>query len=1104
MDPETTAPPIVAVVVSYDPGPWFDEALASLAAQDYPNLSVLVIDAASLVDLTGRVAAVVPGAFVRRLTARVPYGRAANDVLGVVDGASHYLFCHDDVVLAPDAVRLMVEEAFRSNAGIVSPKIVEWDRPDRLLAVGSGADRVGVEHPLVEAGELDQAQHDGVRDVFVAPGAAMLVRADLFAALGGFDPDIADNGEDLNFSWRVQIAGARVVVAPAAVVRHLEATTRGVRPGSTSANARRRARDLSEAHRVRTVLVCYGLVHLLWALPLMLVSTIGEAIWQLGSGRPGRAWATLRSVGRGMSRPRRLLRSRRNAQRHRRVPDRQVARLQAPGNTRLRTYIRSRVEDGPAAAIPVADPGERPPVPPLDEARVDDARDPGEPAPAVGGGSWQLPLTGALVVAALLVVGSRSLFAGVVPAVGSLPSGSGTLGGWWHSWWSTWRSAGMGHTGPGAPGLGLLALLGAVFFGAVGTLQHVLVLAPLVLGPFGAYRAARWWGSQRGRLAALIVYATVPVPYDALARGRWSGLVIYAGAPWVLAAIGRLSGGVPFPATTARAVLGRVVGLGVLVAVLASVAPAYIFVVVAIGVGLAAGSILTGTLRVGLRALSVAVAGAVVAAVLLLPWSASVLTSRAATFGVKPTGAARLGLGQLLLFHTGPVGNGVLGWGLLAAAALPLLIGSSWRLAWAARMWLVALTCIGLTWAGLRGWVPVPDPEVLLAPAAAALAGAVALGAVAFELDLPGYRFGWRQLASGVAAAAVVIAAVPAVQAAGSGRWNLPDADASSVLGFLPSAAHGDYRVLWVGAPGALPLPSSYLEDGFGYATSYDGLPDATDIWAGRPGGTTPVLASDLRLVTGRLTTKLGHLLAPLAVRYIVVPNHLGPSGSGAPAVPAPGRLLQGLGQQTDLQALGVDADYSVYVNAAWAPAHSVLTPAVAASLPAATAGAAATARAVEALRLAGSAPVLTGSADGGRGRVPAPSTLYVASSPGGGWTLRAGGAKVTGSPALGVGERFDVPAAASGRSVAATLQAPSSTGARAGQLAEVVLWLLVVAGLVLDQRRRRSGTPETVRPEWFTPLAPQRSGRRRRGGSNSGLSAGDADLGNEEVWIDV
>ncbi len=253
----------MAVVVTCDPGPWLEETLTSLGAQDYPNLSVLVIDAASAEDPTPRVAAVLPRAYVYRLPGRVGFARAANEALSIVEGASHYLFCHDDVGLAADVTRILLEEAFRSNAGVVAPKLVEWQRPDHLLSVGLSVDKTGVAARLIERGELDQEQHDSVRDVFCAPGGCYLVRADLFASLAGFDPHIDLLGENLNLCWRAQVLGARVVVAPGAHVRHLEALSSGLRPGWDDPLARRRISALDDAHRIRTMLVCYGWFHLL-------------------------------------------------------------------------------------------------------------------------------------------------------------------------------------------------------------------------------------------------------------------------------------------------------------------------------------------------------------------------------------------------------------------------------------------------------------------------------------------------------------------------------------------------------------------------------------------------------------------------------------------------------------------------------------------------------------------------------------------------------------------------------------------------------------------------------------------------------------------------
>ena len=107
--PEDHAPPVVAVVVASDSGPWFERCLSALLAQDYSDLTTLVVDAASGEPLAPRVAAVAPGFYVVRLEKNAGFGPSANAARDVVHGAAYYLFCHDDVVLDRDAVRVMVE-----------------------------------------------------------------------------------------------------------------------------------------------------------------------------------------------------------------------------------------------------------------------------------------------------------------------------------------------------------------------------------------------------------------------------------------------------------------------------------------------------------------------------------------------------------------------------------------------------------------------------------------------------------------------------------------------------------------------------------------------------------------------------------------------------------------------------------------------------------------------------------------------------------------------------------------------------------------------------------------------------------------------------------
>ena len=131
MEPSgSLAPPVVAVMVVHQPGPWFEEVLDALAKQDYGNLRNLFLVVGDPGDTPERIRERVPNAFVRAVQSNPGFGSAANEVLRLVEGDNGFFcFLHDDVALDPGAIRLLVEELYRSNAGIVGPKLVTWADP---------------------------------------------------------------------------------------------------------------------------------------------------------------------------------------------------------------------------------------------------------------------------------------------------------------------------------------------------------------------------------------------------------------------------------------------------------------------------------------------------------------------------------------------------------------------------------------------------------------------------------------------------------------------------------------------------------------------------------------------------------------------------------------------------------------------------------------------------------------------------------------------------------------------------------------------------------------------------------------------------------------
>ena len=116
----------------------------------------------------------------------------------------------------------------------------------------------------------------------------------------------------------------------------------------------------------------------------------------------------------------------------------------------------------------------------------------------------------------------------------------------WHHFFSGWQSAGVGTTAPASPAFGIVGLTGTVLFGAMGTLQRVLLLGCIPLGAWGVSRFMRPLVSPRARVVAVICYLGLPLPYGALGTGRWDGLVAYAAFPFIALRLARAAGVDPY------------------------------------------------------------------------------------------------------------------------------------------------------------------------------------------------------------------------------------------------------------------------------------------------------------------------------------------------------------------------------------------------------------------------------------------------------------------------------------------------------------------------------------------------------------------------------
>lgn len=1032
-------PPVVAVVVASNPGPWFEEGLQSIAAQSYPNLETLVVDSGTE-PVIERVRGVLPKAIVHRAEGAKGYGAAANMVSESVSGAGFYLFLHDDVALEPDVVATLVEEAFRSNAGILGPKIVDWSQPRRIRSVGMAVDKTGVQAPYAESGELDQEQHDRVRDVFALQSGCLLVRCDLFESVGGFDPEIDYLGDDVDICWRSHIVGARVMVVPDARVRHLEAL------GARQPDLSRRHRLLR--HRLRTILKCYGWVDLLRVLPQALVWSIGELVFALVTGRftqareIGSAWMwNIRRFGK-------FPKHRREIRRIRRVRDSDVRRLQVGGSARFSSFLRGQIGEG---------------------SRFQDFAARGrEIAGAMSEGPRRVAVVVWVLLALFFVFGARHLLTRDIAAFGQFlrfPSRGALL----HTFGAGWTDAELGSSGFLPSGVGMLGLASSLLLGATGLLRKLLIVGLIPMGWIGAWRLAGPLGSRRGRLVAAVAYAAIPIAYDAVAAGRWDVLLLYATMPFIIGRLARLIGASPYgpqgdgpgPGVVVRSAAHQVVSLGLLLAVVAAFEPFVVLMVPAIAIVLVLTSILTGHVLRPLRAVVLSVLASVLALALHLPWlyrwadEPSALWEMA--LGVHRGGPVELL--DLVAFSVGRWSTSLATVGIVIAAALSLVIGRDWRATWATRAWSVALVSFGAAWVSTNepfDGIELPDAHLLLIPAAVGVAWAAAITFATFEYDIPRFGLAARRATIGVGALGLAVGSMSGLAAAAGGDYGSPSTDITGALRLIaPEPSAGSFRVMWIGDPVLLPSPGREVAEGLAVTASTDGMPDIRAAWQSPPNAASDFMVDSWRAALAGDTARLGRLLAPMGVRYVIVPQANAPSFAEAEVTPGDPFLLETLGAQLDFDRIATDTAVVVYENEAWRPIRSVTfdtNPVLEAS----------SATDLASAQPGDWFPVLFDRDSSTRytGEVPSGSVV-VGVGDSDSWSLSIDDRAVERGEAHGWAARFDVAASAEAEFVH-----ESRSGFGWVLLAQWLAWL-VVARIAFSERRRQ----DAELPEVDTPI---------------------------------
>lgn len=527
---------VTAVIVSHDGALWLPEVVAALSSQTRGLNQIVAVDTGS----EDKSAALLKAAKISVLAMPRDAGfgdaiyRAVEKFPKSNNERNEWIWViHDDCAPKSDALeKLLAQLNDRPNVAMAGPKLLGWHDRSHLLEVGVSITNNGARWTGMESHEYDQGQHDGVRDVLSVSTAGALIRRDVFEELGGYDPQLALFRDDVDFGWRIRMAGHSVIVVTDSVAFHAQA-----------AASERRSVDVEGAFLHRPLLLdrrnsAYVLLanSSAWLLPWLILQLItSAAVRSLGyliAKLPGYASDEILAIASLVFRPAILRAARKERRIHRLLPPRVIADFIPPRFTQYRNGLNNFLEsirDRVFAKLPTDND--------IDEEFNDDA-DLLTPAKVVNWGSVlkrpQVVLGISLFI--FILLSSRSRFGSLIGgALATTPHGTSSL---WRSYIESWHQVGMGSSAPTPPWVALLSLLSILFFGKPAVLVTVLIFVAPALMAFSAYKFLKLVTTNAWlRVSASMLYAISPVAIASVNTGRLGTLVLLILLPWIVAGI---------------------------------------------------------------------------------------------------------------------------------------------------------------------------------------------------------------------------------------------------------------------------------------------------------------------------------------------------------------------------------------------------------------------------------------------------------------------------------------------------------------------------------------------------------------------------------------
>lgn len=225
--PFSYLPKVAVVILNWNGRKYLEQFLPALLASTYPNKKIIVADNASTDDSVAFIKEHFPTVELLFNSSNEGFAKGYNSALKRVE-SDYYVLLNSDVEVTKHWIEPVIT-LMESDVTIAAcqPKIRSYAMGHMFEyagACGGWIDSLGYPFArgrVFDLVENDVGQYDDVQPCFWASGAALFVKAKIYQQLGGLDEYFFAHQEEIDFCWRLQLAGYKIYVQPQSVVYHI-------------------------------------------------------------------------------------------------------------------------------------------------------------------------------------------------------------------------------------------------------------------------------------------------------------------------------------------------------------------------------------------------------------------------------------------------------------------------------------------------------------------------------------------------------------------------------------------------------------------------------------------------------------------------------------------------------------------------------------------------------------------------------------------------------------------------------------------------------------------------------------------------------------------